>query len=129
MKHLLFALFILLPFAMQAGTRSQEYKASNGVVYHVGDKITLSKGSMPNGAFKSLQYDGAHVTTVESAYKYAPKKSRKSINNSIVTISQIRHFFRHDYEVTSFIVEGDNMTQYNLLIEDAISTCEITPCK
>lgn len=113
-------LLLLLPLLGHA-QRISEYTASNGVTYKEKDTVRLGLGSGLQGTFVHLTIGGwaaGDGTQIGAAYA-----------NTAVVIKKIRKFKTKGIENVVFIVGGGNITNYNLLIEPAIMTCEVVPCK
>ncbi len=101
----------------------KEYKASNGITYHVKDTVKLGRGSNPNGSFNYLQL-GGWSAVISGGYS----NIGKGYANTGVTIKSIKTGKMKGIEVTYFIVGGGNISNYMLQIEQAIQTCEVIPC-
>lgn len=114
-------LFLLISFSCFSQQKIEEYKASNQITYKVGDTIRLGMGSGPRGTFVYLQMGGfmtGDSTPIGSAY-----------NGLNVIIKKIKKSKFKGAEKVWFVVNGGNIVTYNLMIEDAIATCEIKDCK
>jgi len=97
----------------------EQYTASNGITYRVGDVIQTKKGSMRANRFRYIYWgslisgDGNTSGTLKSL--------------TIKEIKRIRTPFERDLEVI-FIVKGDDFMTYSLRVDKAIGACEIYPC-
>lgn len=122
MKYPFFMLAFILPFVVSA--QKEEYKASNGRIYHVGDTITLSKGSGMNGVFTSFQVAGlARSTVPEQNYMPASMVGIKLI------IKKIKNWPVAGQDRFYFVTQGHSAISNGwLFIEQAIGSCEITDC-
>jgi len=123
MKKALLMILLLPVFAF--GQDITEYKASNNKIYHIGDTVRLSKGSSSNGEFLYLQMGGinaflghGHNLNIDKSYA-----------NTGVIIKKIKKDKVRGIQKTWFVVDGGNITNYNLYIDDAILSCEVTPCQ
>jgi hypothetical protein len=117
-------LMLLLP-VITFGQDMTEYKASNNKVYHIGDTVHLGKGSSSNGEFLYLQIGGwnailshGHNQNIDKTYA-----------NTGVIIKKIKRDKTRGVVKTWFVVDGGNITNYNLYIDDAILSCEVIPCQ
>jgi len=121
MKRIILLLAVIVLSSQVHAQRLQEYKASNGIVYKEKDTVKLGLGSGFQGTFVHLKMGGfmtGSVTQIGSVY-----------SNTAVTIKKIRKYKMKGAENILFVVGGGNITNYNLLIEPAIQTCEVLPCK
>ena len=120
---LIFCALTMSVFSQRKVEKLKEYTASNGVTYKIGDKITLNKGSNFNGSFNYVQIGGWGMSMNAEANKLP------STNNGlIVTVKKIKKIKRNVFKGVVFTVDGGNISNYLLIIEDAIKSCEITPC-
>jgi hypothetical protein len=125
MKNLIAAIFCVMPFIAFA---QNEYKASNGKTYHVGDTIKISLGSMPDGSFK-------YVLASQPAF-FPPRRNgndlnaRKDFANTNTIIKKIKAGSRltDNGNKTILVVKGNGLVNFDVWIEEAISACEVTPC-
>lgn len=119
-------LLLLLSITSLTGQSKMEkletYKASNGVTYKVGDNITLAKGSDTNGDFAYFRIGG---------YMGGSKVEPMGAHNTglIVTIKKIKKYNKKRIKSVLFTVGAGAPVNYILDIENAISSCEITPCE
>jgi hypothetical protein len=116
MKKIILLILLISSFA-NAQQRIKEYKASNQVVYKEGDTITLGRGSGFNGNFVFVQISGWAVGVT-------PQGIGSAYSGLNVIIKKIKQVTFKGAVKTGFIVGGGNITNYLLLIEDAIATCE-----
>jgi hypothetical protein len=100
-----------------------EYTASNGITYKEGDVIKLNKGSAANGDFLFLQMAGWAVS-LDPDENNIPK----NYAGLGVSVKKIRRVKLKGVEKVIFTVGGGNITNYQLAIEEAISSCEIVDC-
>lgn len=138
---LLLAMFIAM-FSYGQREKTETYSASNGVVYKVGDTITLGRGSAPNGDFNYLQQGGFGNTMAviggSGSGMMSGNKNQGSYNsgidrnysNSNVVLKKIKYQKnKRGTNKAFFVVGAGAMTNLNLHIEDAIETCEVKDCK
>lgn len=104
---------------------SKQYTASNGVTYHIGDKIELGRGSGINGKFNYLKVGGWGGALGGSEQIGSGYSGQKVILKSIL----YENNKRRDYTKVWMQVGGGNITNYSLEIEQAIQSCEVVPCK
>jgi hypothetical protein len=102
------------------GKAISEYTAANGITYHIGDVITLSKGTSDNQTFASV-LERTDAFNEPEGEANAPKY----FAGYKATIKKIRKEPSHVYFVTKIPRGGT----YTILIEHAIERCEITDCK
>lgn len=102
----------------------EEYTASNGITYKVGDEIKLGRGSDTNGKFVYVNIGGWGMSTDAETNRLGAANS-----GLIVTVKKIKSYNYKRYKGVYFTVGGGNLTNYNLDIENAIATCEIEDCK
>jgi len=125
MKNIIIAIFCLLPFT---GFAQNEYKASNGKTYHVGDTVKVALGSMPDGNFK-------YITATQPSF-LPPRRSsndlsaRKDFAHSNAVIKKIKTGSRltDNGNKIILVVKGNGLINFDIWIEEAIAACEVTPC-
>jgi hypothetical protein len=120
MKKIILLLLFVSCFA-NAQEKLKEYKASNGITYKEGDRLTLGRGSGGQGTFVYLKIAGWMVgsaTQIGSAYS--------GLN---VDIKKIKKQTYKGGEKIIFTVGGGNITNYSLEIEEAIASCEVKDCQ
>jgi hypothetical protein len=126
MRHLIFSFLLILSsysFSQKKVEKLKEYKANNGVTYKIGDSIKLNKGSNFNGSFNYVMIGGWAVSM------NAEQNKLPSTNQGLIlTVKKIRKYNRKRYKGVIFTVGGGNITNYLLMINEAIEACEITPC-
>ncbi len=107
----------------------ETYKASNGITYKIGDEIKLNKGSGPSGGFLYLQMGGWGAAMSYNT-NGGPDQMNigRQYNGINVTLKKIKEQKIKGQTKIYFVVGGGNITNYNLMIEDAIATCEIVDC-
>jgi hypothetical protein len=128
MKRILLATLLLIPFLSKAqglfgGTTVTEYKASNGVTYHVGDTVKLGRGTKPDGSFLYLEDHGIIPN---------PRSTRtlpKEFANATATVKNIRKMKINGVDKYMFSVNPGGPMRYTVFIDDAIEACEVKPCK
>lgn len=128
MKRILLTILLLIPFLTKAqgffgGTSVNEYKASNGVTYHVGDTVRLGRGTKSDGTFMYFEDHGLIPN---------PRSTRnlpKDFANAGATIKSIRKMKVNGIEKYLFSVNPGGPMRYTVFIDDAIEACEVKPCK
>jgi hypothetical protein len=116
MKLLILILIFSAPLSVVGQEHLLEYTASNGITYHEGDQITLGMGSAPTGDFLFLSAGGMVGKT--DLYK----------NKKNLVIKSIKTFQKEGAEKVYFTLEEGHNSTTKLLIEEAISSCEVLPC-
>ncbi|KZS41870.1 hypothetical protein AWE51_00040 [Aquimarina aggregata] len=128
MKKITFLLIIVSLFISNIGNAQKkvqkltEYKASNNVTYKVGDRIKMGQGSSADGNFVYLKMAGwmagsPDAVPIGSAYASMELKIKK-----------IKRYNQKMFKGVYFTIGGGNLVNYNLDIENAISTCEVENC-
>lgn len=129
MKKLILIALLVAPVLSFAQKTPIEYKASNGVTYKIGDTIKLGRGSAPNGDFLYLQMGGwAAVASYNSSKGSDQFNIGRNYSGSNVVIRKIKSGKSKGAIKYFFTVAGGNITNYNLMIEDAIASCEVANC-
>jgi hypothetical protein len=133
MKAYLF-IFLFLPTSCFAqvlglGKKLSEYKASNGKTYHIGDTIKLGQGSSPNGTFRYVQYAGI-ASFMNMGQEGADSHNlERNASGYEAVVKKIHQFKWHGAEKVVFAVGLGGANNFDLWIEDAITSCEIVDCK
>ncbi|MBC7400968.1 MAG: SHOCT domain-containing protein [Mucilaginibacter sp.] len=128
MKRILLTTLLLLPFLTKAqglfgGTTVTEYKASNGVTYHVGDTVRLGHGTKQDGTFMYFEDHGLIPN---------PRSTRnlpKDFANVGAVVKSIKKTKINGIDKYMFSVNPGGPMRYTVFIDDAIEACEIKPCK
>lgn len=108
----------------------KEYKASNGITYHINDTVRLGKGSNSNGSFMFVQDRGIGFSLPGPQGRSAGGRSLpKELSNGGVIIKSIKKTTENNLEKYVFMVNAGGPLRFSLFIDDAISVCEVTPCK
>ena len=121
MRKLIFMGILLIPFLTKAQDITQ-YKATNGVTYHVNDTVRLGKGSSADGSFLYLEERG--LPRPGNRSRALPKQ----FTNGAVVIKTIKKNNSSGADKYLFIVYPGGIFNYSLYIDDAILACEVTPC-
>lgn len=120
MKQVLFILLALsFSFIVNAQT-IKEYKASNGIVYHVGDTITFGRGAGTNGRFTYVQMGNAFM--MGAAAEQGVGKNWSGFNAIIKKIKQITV---KGATRTCFTVGTGGPARFSVMIEDALEVDEV----
>lgn len=123
------SLLICLSLSLKAQKITQ-YTAINGVTYHLGDTVRLGRGSSPGGTFMYLQMGGWGA-----ALSYSSNGGPNQMNigrgyaNTAVIVKKIKTNKIQGIVKYYFTVGGGNITNYILVIDDAIQACEVMPCQ
>jgi hypothetical protein len=128
MKRLILIVALFTPFLTKAqglfgGTSVTEYKASNGVTYHVGDTVRLGRGTKQDGSFLYFEDHGLIPN---------PRSTRtlpKDFANSAAILKSIRKIKVNGVDKYMFSVNPGGPMRYTVFIDDAIEACEVKPCK
>lgn len=131
MKKLLLASILLIPILSKAQVK--EYKASNGVTYHVGDTLRLGLGSKADGSFLYIEDRGPIPGF--GGLRLGPGRNQpgrglsKEYANVGAIIKSINKASSNGVEKYTFSVNAGGPMRYNVSIDDAIDACEVKPCK
>lgn len=107
----------------------KEYSAPNGKIYKPGDTIKLGRGSDPQGNFRYLEMGGWGAVMSYNSNKDASQFNiGRAYSGTNVIVKKIKQTKMRGSVRTFFTVAGGNITNYNLIIDDAIATCEIADC-
>lgn len=135
MKKITFLLITILTFnltiAQNKVEKLNEYTASNGITYKIGDEIRLGRGSDTNGRFVYVNMAGwlAAASATNDANYNANQNRLGAVNAGlIVTVKKIKKYNSKRYKGVFFTIGGGNITNYSLDIENAIKTCEVENC-
>jgi len=121
MNKILFVLVLLVPFFSNAQVK--EYKASNGVTYHVGDTLRLGRGTKADGSFLYLEDHG--LIPNPRAARSLPKE----FANVGAVIKSMRKTTINGIDKYVFTVNPGGPMRYTVFVDDAIEACEVKPCK
>jgi hypothetical protein len=119
MKNILFIACLILPFITKAQT---QYKASNGVTYHLGDTVKLGRGSKQDGSFLYLEDHG--IIPNPRGVRNLPKE----FTNVGAVIKNIKTMRINGVDKYVFSVNPGGPMRYTVFIDDAIAACEVKPC-
>ena len=112
-------LLILMPFLSIAQT---EYKASNGITYHLGDTVRLGRGSnTSNGSF--LYVEERAVPNPRGGHNLP-----RDFANASAVIKSMRKVTLKGVDKYLFMVNPGGILRYAMYIDDAIAVCEVKPC-
>ncbi|MES2274747.1 MAG: SHOCT domain-containing protein [Bacteroidota bacterium] len=128
MKKILIIAALLAPLYSLAQTIN-EYKATNGVTYHINDTVRLGKGSNSNGAFLYVEDKGLGISLPGPGGRSAGGRGLpKDFANGGVIIRSIKKTTLNNVDKYVFMVYAGGPLRFSLYIDDAISACEVTPC-
>lgn len=126
MKKIVLLVMLIAVFSMNGQKKNQklkEYKASNGVLYKIGDVVKLGRGSGQNHRFVYV-YIGGWGMSMNPESNMLPAH----FAGAEMKIKKIHRLNYRVYKGVYFTVGGGNITNYMVRIEPAIESCEIVPC-
>jgi hypothetical protein len=127
MKKLLAIILFLAPFIASA-QKLKEYKASNGITYHPGDTIKVGLGSMPDGNFKYIQIN-QFLPGPPDPRRSNSMTARKDMSGSGYVIKKIQNVRQMGGgEKPVITIKTGGLPTCDIWIEEAIASCEVTPC-
>jgi len=113
----------------------KEYKATNGVTYHVGDTLRLGLGSKPDGSFLYVEDRGllgglSPFGRMGPGGRTQPGRSLpKDYANAGAIIKSISNSKSNGVQKYTFSINVGTPMRFNVYIDDAIAACEVKPCK
>ena len=126
MKKVMFLVIAVFFSIISYSQTINEYKASNNVTYHLGDTITLGRGSGINGNFIYCQMGDTYSTLSllggNGQINEGLPKNQSGVNMVIKKIKEVKY---KGAKVISFSVSGGNIVKYKILVEDALATGEL----
>ena len=129
MKKLLLITFLFISVKFTSAQKLTGYQAINGITYHIGDTVRLGHGSSPSGTFMYLQMGGwGAVMSYNSNGGPNQLNIGRAYANTAVIVKKIKTYKIQGILKYCFVVGGGNITNYNLMIDDAIDVCEVVPC-
>lgn len=128
MKNIIVAILGLIGLMPFVGFAQNEYKASNGKTYHVGDTVKIALGSMTDGSFKYVQ--ASQPAFLPPRRNGNDLNARKDFANTNAVIKKIKTGSRltDNGNKIILVVKGNGLINFDVWIEEAIATCEVTPC-
>jgi hypothetical protein len=123
MRKITILLLLLAPFLTKA-QKLTEYKAANGITYHLNDTVRLGKGSGSNGSFLYIEQRGIPLPSAHSSPGLP-----KAFTNSGVVIKNIIKDHITGVDKYLFIVGVGGPFRFSVYIDDAILACEVVPCQ
>jgi hypothetical protein len=99
-----------------------EYKASNGITYHVGDTVKIGQGSSVDGWFKYIL-----ASSINSSDTQRDWFKRKFTNTGLV-LKSIDTKEVNGIKKYSFKMGSKALYNVFISIDEAIAACEVTPC-
>lgn len=121
MKRSIIVVVLLIPFIARA--QIKQYKASNGVTYHVGDTLRLGRGTKSDGSF--LYFEDHGLIPNPRSVRNLPKE----FANVGAIIKSMRKMTVNGIDKYMFSVNPGGPMRYTVFIDDAIDACEVKPCK
>jgi len=129
MKKIIGVALFLVPFLTKA--QIKEYKATNGVTYHLNDTVRLGKGSKADGSFLYVEDRGLSLPRPGPAGNSRGGGGRgltKDFANAAVIVKSIRTVPVNGVDKYLFMVNPGGLFRYSMFIDDAIAACEVKPC-
>jgi hypothetical protein len=127
MKKILITLIFLAPLIGFAQTL-KEYSATNGRTYHPGDTVKVGLGSMPDGNFKYIQINSL-LPTPPDPRRSSNMNARKDMSGSNYLIKRIKKITQPSGgEKVVFTIKTGGLPTCDIWIDQAIASCEVTPC-
>lgn len=117
---------MLIPFFSQA--QITEYKAANGVTYHVNDTVKLGKGSKPDGSFLYVEDRGPGSLGLPGPGRGGSHSLTKQFTNGGVILKSIRKVPVNGVDKYLFMVSTGGLFRFSMFVDDAIAACEVKPC-
>jgi len=127
MKQFLPIALLLTPFFVFAQT-IKEYKATNGITYHLNDTIKLGKGSNANGSFLYIEDRGLNFPGPPGGRGQSGHNLPKEFANGGVILKIITKMSINGVDKYMFSVNPGGLFRYSMFIDDAILACEVQPC-
>ena len=130
MKKLLITAALLAPLYVLAQD-IKEYKATNGVTYHLNDTVRLGRGSNNNGSFAYIEDRGAmgFINVPNPQGRSNGRGLQKEFTNGALIVKSIKKVQERNVDKYIFMVSGAGPFRLSMYVDDAISACEVTPCK
>lgn len=128
MKKIILIAALLAPLCVFSQS-VKEYKASNGITYHLNDTVHLGKGSNANGTFLYIEDRGLGLPGPPGRSGGGGRSLPKDYANAGVIIKSIRKMPLNGVDKYLFMVNAGGPFRFSMYIDDAISACEVTPCK
>lgn len=119
MRLVLFILLSTITGFVSSAQNMSEYKASNGIVYHVGDTIKFGRGTGVNSSFAFVQM-GTGATAMGARGVVGANWSGF---NAI--IKKIKKMTIKGATVVYFVVGTGGPARFNVGIEDALAVGEV----
>ncbi|MDB4925379.1 SHOCT domain-containing protein [Mucilaginibacter sp.] len=119
MKKILFIVSLLVPCLGKA--QITEYKATNGITYHIGDTVRLDRGTKADGSF--LYLEERMVPNPRGGHNLP-----KEYANGAAVIKSMRKTTINGIDKYMFSVNPGGFIRYSVFIDDAIAACEVKPC-
>lgn len=126
-RILIISLLVIYSLITFGQNKIDSYTASDNITYHIGDTIKLGTGSDNNGNFKYLQMGGLSNTlsAMNGDYQNVSSSVGRNYSGLNVIIKKIKEQKFKGGTKVLFVVGGGNITNYNLMIEEALKTGEI----
>lgn len=121
MNRLTLLLIMFIPITSSA-QKTTEYKASNGITYHVGDTVNIGRGSSVDGWFKYIL--ASSLNTSDSQRDWFKRK----FTNTGLIIKSIDYKEVNGIKKYSFKMGSKALYNVFISIDEAIADCEVIPC-
>ena len=119
---------LLISFFVDA-QKLEQYKAINGITYKPTDTVWFGKGSESNAEFLYLSQSGFGAAMTYDYNKGADQlNANRRFQNTFGIIKKIKTQGPTNQQKIVFIVICRSSTRCDLVIDDAIDACEVTPC-
>lgn len=127
MKKLALLLIISFSVLTFGQDKKNEYTTKHGISYKIGDTITLGRGSGTNGRFIYLQMGGWYSTLalLDGDIETANMGIGKELGGLGVVVKKIKTQKLNGIEKTYLVVDGGDLTNYYLYIDNAIISGEV----
>jgi hypothetical protein len=122
-----FAPSVLIAQVLGLGKRLSQYTAANGLTYHVGDTVKLAQGSATDGSFRYVQYGGWEVF-FQSGHSSDAHNVERTFAGYGAVIKKIHTFKAHGIVKAVFAVDIGAGSNFDLWIDQAITSCEVVNC-
>ncbi len=121
MKPTLLFIALLSALLSSAQTKLTTYQASNGITYNIGDTIWLGRGSGMNAKYVYIQASGMTAALAgPDATGLGPGYSGH--------FGILKKIMKQDDSGKILFTAKIAMSNFWIYLDDAIATCEITPC-
>ncbi|CAN5603748.1 hypothetical protein BH11BAC2_BH11BAC2_21860 [soil metagenome] len=126
MKTLLVLLLSICSLNLSAQKKVEEYTATNGITYRVGDNIQIGVGSGTDGDFRYIKFTSEVLVNAISAIagETMDPHLQANSNGKICLIKKVRSYKDKIY----LLIDAGEEMLYQVDIEKAIRECEVAYC-